>query len=243
MVVPRDRFGLAVGCPPGRLGRVDVAVGDHDADGFDGVGDDGTLGWADDVAVAAEDEDADGDGEHAETQQEGGVEAAELLHERGGEEGKATDVDAGVEHHVDALVGDGRVDDDALARLLVDLDGHDFARVLVGDQGGNVGLDAAGAEGDDDDRGDVSPDTRSMLDARREGGCPEDDETQPVDAREDEDGLPWRSAPKSPVRRIRPAYLVFPEVLVRDDCPEDWGEVAEELEEDVQPRGAGVAKT
>ena len=50
-------------------------------------------------------------------------------------------------------------------------------------------------------------------------------------------------SPKSTARSIRPAYLVFPEVLVGDDCTKDWGEVAKELEEDVQPRGTGVAKT
>ena len=71
-----------------------------------------------------------------------GVGHADLADER-------ADVDAQVEVHVDARGGDGRVDDDALA-LFVGDDAHGGVRELFGDEGRDVGLEAAGPDAHDD---------------------------------------------------------------------------------------------
>ena len=63
-----------------------------------------------------------------------------------------TQVDRGVEVHVDPLIGQGGADDDGLSRfqnLLPDLSG-----VLLGHQGGDVGFDSASTETHDEDGDD-----------------------------------------------------------------------------------------
>lgn len=94
-------------------------------------------------------------------QEVGRPEALVLFHKGRGHEGEGADIDAPVEDHVDALVRDGGVDD--VLAVLLRLDGHDAALVLVGDEGGNVGLDAAGAEADDDDGRDVAAEACAVV--------------------------------------------------------------------------------
>ena len=125
---------------------------------------------------------------------------------------------------VDALVGDGRVNDCALARLL-NLDCHCAALVLVGNKRCNVGLDTTGTETNDDDGCNVSAESVSACDGRGKSACPKDQKTDPVDTSEDQDSV------------------VLSEVLIGNDGTENGSDVAEELEEDVQASSSGVSET
>ena len=144
VVRPGHRTPAAVLRLPARLGRVHVAVDDHDPHGAEGVRDDGPLRRAHDVVLAREDQHQRAADEHAQAQQEGAPEAHVALHVGRGEQRQAAHVDRGVEDHVDALVGHARVQDDALAgRARV----HrlELARVLVRDERRDIGLNPAGA--------------------------------------------------------------------------------------------------
>ena len=186
VVVPHHG-ALAVLGAPRRLGGVGAAAGNHHANGLEGVGNDLALRRAHNVRAAAGHEDGDTHVEHDEAHEERGPEALVLLHERRGQQREGADVDAPIKDHVDALVRDGGVDNDALAALLR-LDGHGAALVLVGNEGGNVGLDAARAEANDDDGHNVAAET-SLVAHGREGSDPEEEETNPVDGAEDENRL------------------------------------------------------
>lgn len=220
VVVPADE-GLVVGGAPRVPGGIGAAPDNHHAEGLEGVGDDGALGRSDNVRLAAGDEDNDANVEHAEAHEEGGPEALVLFHKGRGHEGEGTEVDTPIEDHVDSLVGDGRVDDDALARFFR-LDGHATALVLVGNEGGNVGLDTTGAEANNDDGDNVASKTGGVAGGGERGG-PENQEADPVDAEEDDNGL------------------VLAEILIRDDGTENGGDVAEPLEEEVETGGGLVA--
>jgi hypothetical protein len=134
VVVPRDRLCLSVGLAPGRLGGVGVTGDDHQTDGLESVGDDGTLRRADNVVFLGDDQHDNADAEHEEAHEVCGPEALVHLHEGRGEEGKTSNVDAGVEHHVDPLECDRGVDDHTLAGLGIRRQSHLFAGVLVGDE-------------------------------------------------------------------------------------------------------------
>lgn len=203
VVVPGHWLGDIVRRTPGRLWCVGVARLDHDANSLEGVGDDLALRRTHDIRLAPKDQNENAQVEHAEAHEESGPEALGLLHERSGDQGERAKVDTPVEHHVDALVGDGRVDDGALTRFL-DLDSHCAALVLIGNERCDVGFDATGTKTDDDDCSDVSAKCVSAGDGRREGACPENQETNPVDASEDQDGV------------------VLSEILIGDDGSENW---------------------
>lgn len=188
VVVPVHSLGASVGLAPRRLSSVGVAGYDHHPQSLEAVRDDGTLGRAVDVGLATPDEDTDAHVENAETHQERGPEALVLFHEWCGQQTKGTEVDAPVENHVDALVGDGRVDDNTLSALLR-LDSHNAALVLVGNERRNVTLDTTGAKTDDNERDDVSGLGSARIESDGQRGSPEDDETNPVEDAEDKDSL------------------------------------------------------
>ena len=171
VIVPGDNLGLSVLSAPGRLGSIHVALLDHHAKGLEGVGDDGSLGRTVDISLAAPDEDENSDVEHAEAHQVGSPESLVLLHEGGSHQRQSTDVDAPIEDHVDTLVGDGGINDDTLS-ILFRLDGHSASLILVGNQGGNVGLDTTGSKTDDDNGDDVSSLSSAVIHCCRERGCP-----------------------------------------------------------------------
>lgn len=187
MIVPVHRRILPIGLSPRRLGGIEVARGNHHTNGLEGVGDDGPLRRSVDVGLATRDEDENANGEHAEAHEIGGPEALVLLHEGRSHERQGADVDTPVEDHIDALVGDGRVDDSALTALL-SLDGHDSSLILVGNQRRNVGFDPSCPETDDDDGHNV---------ARLSGACgmslgqscgPKDSDANPVEGTEEKNG-------------------------------------------------------
>jgi len=155
VVVPWYCFRLAIGCAPGRLGRFGIPVGDHDANRLKRVCDDRALRRTHNVPVPAEDEDGNANAEHEPAHQEGTPEADVVFHERRGEQGQAADVYTGVKHHVDPLIGDGRVNNNTLSTGKC-LDCHDFPLVLVRNKWCDIGLDAASAEGNDDDGRDIA---------------------------------------------------------------------------------------
>lgn len=134
VVVPGDRLGLSVSLAPGRLGGVGVAGDDHQTDSLESIGDDGSLRRADDVVLLRDDQHDNADAEHEEAHEVCGPETLVHLHKGRGEERKTSDVDAGVEHHVDPLECDRGVDDHTLASLGVRGQGHLFASILVGDE-------------------------------------------------------------------------------------------------------------
>lgn len=201
VVVPGNGVVLAVGRAPSRLGGVGAAVDNHDTNGLEGIGNDGALRGADNVRLAANDEDKDTNVEHAEAHEEGSPKAAVFLHKRRGHEGEGTDVDAPVEDHVNALVGDGGVNDDTLATLL-GLDGHAATLVLVGNEGGNVRLDTTGTKTNNNNGNNVTSQASGVT-GKRQGSDPENEKTDPVDTGKDDDGL------------------VLAEVLVRNDGTEN----------------------
>lgn len=187
---------------------------------LEGVREDGPLGRASDVKLASEDEGGEADAKGDETHQIDGPEALVFLHKDGGDQAQRADVDAPVEDHIDALVGDAGILDDAFAALEgLDLQlglGH-----LLGDQGADVGLDAAGAQPDDDHGGGEAAEGGAVVDGKGQGGDEEDEEAADVDDAEDHDGF------------------VPAQILIGHDGSDDGGHVAPELEEILQTGGEG----
>lgn len=91
------------------------------------------------------------------------TEALFFLHKRSSNQRKRSKVDAPIEDHVDPLICDGGINDSAFSRLL-SLDGHCATLILVGDQGCDIGLDAAGTEANDNDGSDVATESMSTCD-------------------------------------------------------------------------------
>lgn len=206
VVVPLDLGGYGVvakGRLVGRLRGVHVAALDHHPDGAEAVRDNGALGRAHNVDLAAEDEDHGTDEEHAEAEQESGPETDIALHVGGRDQRQGSQVDAEVEDHVDARDGDSRVDDDALARLLVGRDLHLAAFVLISDQRSDIGLDTTGTETNDDNGRDETSQAGTSRQSARDRSAGEDEKTDDVDEAEDQDGV------------------VLSEVLISDDGTED----------------------
>ena len=134
--------------------------------GAQGRDEDGAGGLAAEIALAPPPHDHGAEGEHDGGQGVGEVEADVLLGvDHGDLADEGADVDEEVEPVVDALGGDGGVDDDALARL-ERLDKHVLLAELLDDEAADVGLEAAGADADDDD-GDEQE--------RQGGALPDDD--------------------------------------------------------------------
>ena len=150
VVVPVDRGRTIVFGLPGGLGGIHVAVLHHHPDGTESIRDDGALGWANDVELAAENDHQGTDHEHTETEKIGWPEVDVQLHVGSSEQGQRTEVDASVEDHVDTLNCQGGVNDDALA-LLGGGDGHLLALVLIRNQRSHITLDATGTQTNDQD--------------------------------------------------------------------------------------------
>jgi len=177
VVVPGHGLGLSVCRAPRRLSSVGVAGNDHQANGLEGIGNDRSLRRADDVELLGDDQHDNADAEHEEAHEVSGPEALVLLHEGRSEERKTSDVDAGVEHHVDPLECNRGVDNNTLASLGVRRQSHLFAGVLVGDERCDVRLDTTSSETDDDDCCNIATKSSTVLNRYGQGGCPEDHET------------------------------------------------------------------
>jgi hypothetical protein len=108
-----------------------------------------------------------------------------------------------VEHHVNALNGDGGIDNDLFTRLLIGANYHLSAAILVCNERSDVGLDASSTDADNNDGCNEAAETSSLLESARDGGGDQDEETGYVDEREDENGV------------------VFSKVLVCNDGSED----------------------
>lgn len=225
MVVPGHRLDLAVSLAPRRLRSVGVAGDDHQTKRLKSVGDDGSLRRTNDVVLLRHDENDDTDAEHQEAHQVCSPESLVFLHEWCREQRQATNVDAGVKHHVDPLEGDGGVDNDTLASLGDGGESHLLASVLVGDERRNVGFNTTGTETNDDDSRNVATEGSAMLDSHGERGCPQDHQSNPVDRGECQN------------------RVVLSEVLISYNGTQDWCDIAEELEEDVETSCTGMAET
>lgn len=188
MIIPGNDSCLAVGLTPRRLCCVQIARGNHHSKCLERIGDDRTLGRAINERVSTCHKNSNAEVEHDEAHQEGSPEALVLLHEGRRHQRERSQVDAPVEDHVDSLVRDGGINDDAFAALL-SLDGHSAALILVGNQRRNVGLDTTRAQSDDDDGDDVSGHAGAVGQSSRQSGGPENNQTNPVEATEDENGL------------------------------------------------------
>lgn len=208
--------GTVVGRLPAGLGSIHVAVDNHDPQRLEGVGDNGALGRANDVVLAAEDEHHGTDSEHAQAKQITGPEANVLLHVRSGQQRQRSHVDTAVEDHINALNRKGRVNDNTLA-LLGGGHGHLLALVLVGNQRSNVTLDTASSQTDDQDRHNEATNTGSMVKSRGDGRANQDEESDQVNDTENHDGL------------------VFTEVLISDDGTDDGGNFEQMSVHDPKP--------
>jgi hypothetical protein len=223
VVVPGTGRCLAKSSLVRRLRSIHLAALDHLTDDTESVGDNGALRGTDDVNLATKDEDKCTDEEHAQTEQVRRPEVSVALHVRGRKSRQGTDVDAPVEDHVDAGDGDRRVDDNALASLLVGANDHLASLVLIRNQGSNVGLDTASSETNDNDSSDKATKTSASLKSNGDGGQGKDEETEDVNTTEDNDGV------------------VLSEVLISDDGTENGRDVAPELEEGGETSGSLVS--
>ena len=224
VVVPWNISSLAVLRTPRWLCSLIIPGFDHHANGLERVRDDGTLRWAYHIRLAAQDQYSDSDVEHAEAHEVGGPKTLVFLHERRGQQAQAAKIDTPIEDHINPLVCDRRIDNGPLSALL-DFNGHLVALVLICNQRRNVGLNATSTEADDDDRSNVTAERMAMGQRRGKRSSPEDEQADPVNAAEEHNGL------------------VAAEVLISNDGTEDWCDVAEELEEEVEPSGSLKAKT
>lgn len=112
---------------------------------------DGARGLAANVALAAPEHDERTHGQHDGGESVRQVEADILLSvDHGDLADEGTDVDAEIEPQEDALCGDGRVDDDALARL-ERLDVHVLVAHLLDNQTVDIWLETTRTETDDED--------------------------------------------------------------------------------------------
>jgi len=142
--------------------------------------------------LLAEEEDDGGDSEDNGREEEGDPVTVIASDERSGDGSGGTQVDGSVEVHVDPLVGQGGADNDSLPRLENLL--PELSSVLLGHQGGDVGLDGTSAETHDED-GDDQATERSfgVFEGRGSGGASKDRVTNPrreVDV--NSDGSTWR---------------------------------------------------
>ena len=118
-----------------------------------------------------------------------------------------------VEDHVDPGNGDGRINDDALTGLLVCANNHLTTLVLIGNQGSDVRLDTTGSKTNNDDRSHETTKTSASLKSHRNRCQGKDEETDHVDATEDDNSV------------------VLSHVLIGNNSTENGGNIAPELEE------------
>ena len=92
--------------------------------------------------------------------------------------GSGTDVDSGIEVHVDPLIGQGGADDHGLSGFQNLF--PDFARVLFSHQRRYIRFDRAGAKTHDEDGNNQTSESRiRVLENRRSGGTSKDCVTNP----------------------------------------------------------------
>lgn len=189
VVIPTKNSSLSERGLVRRLRGVHVASLNHHEDDAEGICDDRPLRRADDVDLATEDEDQRSDEEDTQTQEVSGPEIDVALHVRSGEESETADVDTEVEHHVDALDGDGRIYDDLLAGLIIVANDHLSPLVLIGNQGGDVGLDTTGSETNDDNGYDEATEAGAVIQSSWNRCAGQDEQTDHVDYAEDDDSV------------------------------------------------------
>jgi len=211
VVVPfRGRLFPNTGLVRGLRG-VHIAVLNHDTDDAEGIGNNGALRRPDDIDLATEHEYQCSDKKDAQAEEIRGPEVDIAFHVWSSEQGERADVDTPVEDHVDSLYGDCRVDDDALASLVIVTNDHLPPFVLIGDEGSNVGLDATGSKTDDKNSSNEATETCAVIEGCWDGCAGEDQETGHVDETKDYDGV------------------VLSEILVGNDGTEDrcdWSTVS-----------------
>jgi hypothetical protein len=189
VVIPAKCSSLAEASLVGWLCTVELAGLDHHPDNAEGVCNDGTLGRSNNVDFASEDEDQSSYEEDAQTQEECRPEIDIALHVRSCEQGEAADIDTEVEYHVDPLNGDSRVDNDALASLVVVTNDHLSALVLIGDKRSHVRLDTTSSETNNDNGHNETTKTSAVVKGRGDGCASEDEKTDDVNSAEDDDGV------------------------------------------------------
>jgi hypothetical protein len=222
VVVPVENLGLAEAGLVRWLSSIHVAVLDHHPDNTEGVGNDGSLRRSDNVDLATEDKDEQSDEEDAEAEQVGTPEVAIPFQVGSGEQRQRSGVNAPVE---DPLDRNGRVNDDLLASLVIGANDHLSPLVLIGNQRRNIGLDTTSSETDDDDGNNVTSKTSAVIQSGRDRCAGKDDETEDVDAAEDDDGV------------------VLSKVLIGNNGTENGSNVAPELEEGGETSGSLVTHT
>jgi hypothetical protein len=212
VVVPAEDSSLSETSLVGRLCAIECAGLDHHPDNAEGIRDDRSLGRTDNVDLASKNEDERTDEEDAQTQEEGRPEVDIALHVRCRKQGQTADVDTKVEHHVDPLDGDRRVDDDLLASLVVMSDYHTPPLVLIGNEGSDVRFNTTSSKTDNNNGDDESTETGTVVQSSWDRSAGQDEETNHVDSAEDKNGV------------------VLSKVLIGNDGTENGRNVAPELE-------------
>ena len=192
------------------LGSFESAVAETDPENLEGVEDDGASGRAGDVSLASDDEDKDGEEEDAKGKEIGSPETDVGFELGGCHRGETADVDGPVEPRVHRLDGDRGIDNDALT-FLGDLDESLGVLVLFDDEGRDVGFDSTSAETNDDHRGDQASKVGRGA-GFGDGSANKDELTTSVDQGKDQDGL------------------IPSQILIRDNCAENGGDVTPKLE-------------
>ena len=161
---------------------IHIAVLDHHANCLEGVGDDGTLWWSDDVELLAKDDGDKPNNHHAETHQVRRPESNVLFHIWCSNQGKRAEVDTAVEHQVDSLDCHSWINNDALTGFCDCLDCHLLSRVLICDQRRNVRFDTTGSNSDNQNSRNKSPHSRAVVERYWQSSDPQDEKTNDVDA-------------------------------------------------------------
>ena len=150
------------------------SVDQTDPHGFECVRKHRTLRWSRHVVFSSEQQHNKPDQKGQKSQEIDGPVARVFLHKHRGHQAEGADVDAKVEYHIYTLKGDVGILHDPLSALehfdLLFCFGH-----LLGDQGGDVGLDAAGSQTDHCHRGGQPTECGTVLDGEGEGCHEEDD--------------------------------------------------------------------
>lgn len=212
VIIPAKDSSLSETSLVRRLCAIELAGLDHHPDNAEGISDDRALWRSNNVNFAPENKDERTNKEDAKTQQEGRPEIDIALHVRGREQRETADVDAEVEHHVDPLDGDRRVDNDLLSSLVVMANDHTPPLILVCNKGSNVRFDTTSSKTNNNDSDDESTETSTVIQSSWYRRACQDKETDHVDSAEDENGV------------------VLSEVLIGNDSTQNGRNVAPELE-------------
>ena len=140
--------------------------------------DDGSTGRSLDIGLLADKQDDGGNGEDDGGDEEGDPVTVVTSDERSGDRSGGTQVDRGVEVHVDPLVRQGGADDDGLSGFQNLL--PEFSSVLFSHQRGDVGFDSASAKTHDENGNDQATERSvGVFEGRRSGGTSKDRVTSP----------------------------------------------------------------